>query len=84
MCGARDYVHMNEMNTNDLVISFAAALIVTFLLGFIVGGVIGLIAIAIVYMTREPKAFPTEFFIGGGLGLIVGAVCAVLFAFALF
>jgi hypothetical protein len=74
---------MNEMKTEDLFISFAAALIVTFLLGFIVGGIIGLIAIAIVYMVRDPKVFPTEFFIGGGIGLVIGAICAVLFAFTL-
>ena len=69
---------MDNLITDDFIIALFAAMIVTFFLGIIAGGVLGVIAVLIVYVAREPRAFPIELFLGGCLGLTFGAIGAVI------
>ena len=75
---------MAEMKSENILISFIAALAVSFLFGIIIGGIIGLVVILVLACTQDDKDSLVEYLLGGVLGLIVGGLCAAMFTVALF
>lgn len=75
---------MAEMKSENILISFIAALVVSFLFGIIIGGIIGLVVILVLACTQDDKDSLVEYLLGGVLGLIVGGLCAAMFTVALF
>ena len=75
---------MAEMKSENILISFVAALAVSFLFGIIIGGIIGLVVILVLACTQDDKDSLVEYLLGGVLGLIVGGLCAAMFTVALF
>ena len=75
---------MAEMKSENILISFVAALAVSFLFGIIIGGIIGLVVILVLACSLDNKDSLVEYLLGGVLGLIVGGLCAAMFTVALF
>ena len=72
------------MKSENILISFVAALAVSFLFGIIIGGIIGLVVILVLACSLDNKDSLVEYLLGGVLGLIVGGLCAAMFTVALF